>query len=196
MSQYDFPKEIWIIIPTSEAIIKITTIIPVVLIGVFGNCLLLNIISRNRALRTPTNFLLANMAAADLATLLFCPLMFICKDLFQNYIMGSLGCKLEGYLQGKQCAIQMCLVSSGFKCYTSFLRFVSNNSRFKFMRGELRSVDSHRSSTRIPIYDARCENCDGINMDHWICIVDAVSIVSNVSRTNNSIRVLKIKHIL
>lgn len=73
---------------------------PIVVIGLLGNGLLLNIISRNRALRTPTNFLLANMAAADLATLIFCPITFICKDLFQNYVLGAIGCKLEGFIQG------------------------------------------------------------------------------------------------
>lgn len=99
-SQYDYPYEIWITIPRTEAIIKVTTIIPVVLFGVFGNFLLLNIISRNRALRTPTNFLLGNMAVADLATLLFCPVILLSRDLYQNYVLGAIGCNLEGFLQG------------------------------------------------------------------------------------------------
>lgn len=100
-SQYDYPYEIWITIPKTEAIIKVTTIIPVVLFGVFGNFLLLNIISRNRALRTPTNFLLGNMAVADLATLLFCPVILLSRDLYQNYVLGAIGCNLEGFLQGR-----------------------------------------------------------------------------------------------
>lgn len=108
VSQWDFPADIWLIKPNGESIVKVATILPVVLIGVLGNGLLLNIISRNRALRTPTNFLLANMAAADLVTLIFCPVMFICKDLFQIYQLGAIGCKLEGFIQGLSRAYFCC----------------------------------------------------------------------------------------
>uniref|UniRef100_A0A1B0CUX5 Putative 7 transmembrane receptor n=1 Tax=Lutzomyia longipalpis TaxID=7200 RepID=A0A1B0CUX5_LUTLO len=40
------------------------------------------------------------MAAADLATLLFCPAMFMVNDFFQNYELGEIGCKIEGFLLG------------------------------------------------------------------------------------------------
>lgn len=87
-------------IPTAEATIKLLTLVPVVLFGVFSNLLLLNIIARNRALQTPMNLILANMVAADTFTLLFCPIMFICRDFFQIFVLGAIGCKMEGYLQG------------------------------------------------------------------------------------------------
>lgn len=61
---------------------------------------MLSIIYRNRVLRTPTNLLIANMAAADLATLIFCPAMFMVNDFFQNYELEELGCKTEGFLLG------------------------------------------------------------------------------------------------
>lgn len=101
LSLYDFPKTIWYMIPSGEATIKLVTLVPVIGLGIFGNLLLLNIIARNRALQTPTNLILANMVTADTITLLFCPAMFICRDFFQNYVLGAIGCNMEGYLQGK-----------------------------------------------------------------------------------------------
>lgn len=105
VSQYDFPHTIWFVIPKEQMTIKLVTMVPLVLFGIIGNSLLLNIIGRNRALQTPTNLLLGNMVAADLATLLFCPLMFLCRDFFQNYILGAWGCNLEGYLQGNSMSL-------------------------------------------------------------------------------------------
>lgn len=54
----------------------------------------------NRALHSSTNYILANMIAADTLTVLFCPAVFICTDFFQNYLLGFLGCKLDGFIQG------------------------------------------------------------------------------------------------
>lgn len=48
----------------------------------------------------PTNYILANMIAADTLTIIFCPAVFICTDFFQNYLLGFVGCKLDGFLQG------------------------------------------------------------------------------------------------
>lgn len=100
VSSYDFPKPIWHMIPSNVVAIKLVTLVPVIGLGIIGNLLLLNIIARNRALQTPTNLILANMVAADTITLLFCPIMFICRDFFQNYVLGAIGCNMEGYLQG------------------------------------------------------------------------------------------------
>lgn len=100
-SQYDFPREIWFIQNQVQVISKTATIIPVILFGIFGNILLMNIILANKPLRTATNLLIANMAAADLATILICPTMFVVHDFYQNYELGAVGCKTEGFLQGK-----------------------------------------------------------------------------------------------
>lgn len=75
------------------------TYVPIIIFGLIGNALLITIILRNRYLRTPTNLLIANMATADFATLLICPIMVMYRDFFQNYILGPVGCKSEGFLQ-------------------------------------------------------------------------------------------------
>lgn len=78
---------------------KTTAFIVVVVLGIVGNILLLSVVLRNRSMRTPTNLLIANMAVADLVTLIILPWMFICIDCFQNYILEAVGCKAQGFLE-------------------------------------------------------------------------------------------------
>lgn len=99
-SQYDFPCEIWLVKPTPEITYKSLILSTIIVFGIYGNFLLLNVIVRNRALQTPTNLLLANMIAADTFTLLLCPFFFVCDDFFQNFILGPVGCKLDPAIQG------------------------------------------------------------------------------------------------
>lgn len=99
-SKFNFPREIWTFKPNAEIVCKLLLLLPIILCGVIGNLLLLNIIIRNRALHTPTNYILANMIAADTLTVIFCPIVFICSDFFQNFQLGHPGCKLDGFLQG------------------------------------------------------------------------------------------------
>lgn len=89
-------------IPIDEAVVKVITLVPVALFGAVSNLLLANIIARNRALQTPINLILANMVAADAITLFFGPPMFLCRNFFQNYILGPIACKTEGFLQGEK----------------------------------------------------------------------------------------------
>lgn len=107
-SKYDFPKEIWLSKPCDEIIYKLLLLLPIILCGIIGNVLLLNIIIRNRALHTPTNYILANMISADTMTICICPAMFMCSDFFQNFILGPIGCKLDGFIQGFSNFIKKC----------------------------------------------------------------------------------------
>lgn len=99
-SQLNFPREIWFAKPSVEIAYKLIILVPIILCGIIGNLLLLNIVFRNRALHTPTNYILVNMIAADTLTLIACPVMFICSDFFQNFVLGPLGCRMDGFLQG------------------------------------------------------------------------------------------------
>ncbi|XP_055590856.1 substance-P receptor-like [Uranotaenia lowii] len=100
VSIYDYPREIWYTIPSWEILTKVITFLPVISFGIFGNVALLCIICTLRQLRTPTNYLIANLAVADLATVAVCPAMFMLHDFYQNYVMGAIGCQLEGFLEG------------------------------------------------------------------------------------------------
>lgn len=88
---YDYPREIWRLKPGWEVTLKTITFIPLILFGVLGNAILCYILVQIRALRTPTNLLIVNLAVADLATLVICPLMFMFHDFYQNYVLGAIG---------------------------------------------------------------------------------------------------------
>ncbi|KAJ6647125.1 Cholecystokinin receptor type A, partial [Pseudolycoriella hygida] len=98
-SAFDFPNQLWYIIPEWQIAVKISTFIPLLIFGILGNFMLLNVIIRNRALQTPTHLLLANMALADFFVLTICPVLYMYKDFYQNFLLGTIGCKMEGYLQ-------------------------------------------------------------------------------------------------
>lgn len=111
-SQYDFPNDLWYAIPDWEMAIKIGTFIPIILLGIFGNVMMLNIIVSNRSLQTPTNLLLANMSAADLAMITICPILFMFNNFFQDFRLGVIGCKAEGFLEGNSVDKCVCLESN------------------------------------------------------------------------------------
>ncbi|XP_017066482.1 neuropeptide FF receptor 2 [Drosophila eugracilis] len=98
-SKWDFPAErIWLHKPSGEITWKICTFVPLIAFGLYGNFTMVYLIATNRSLRSPTNLIIANMAVADLLTLAICPAMFMLNDFYQNYQLGCVGCKLEGFL--------------------------------------------------------------------------------------------------
>ncbi|GLH02470.1 Opsin Rh3, partial [Gryllus bimaculatus] len=97
-SDHDFLTEIWIRKPDWQIALTVLAFLPFVIVGVFGNALIIYAVVSRCVLRTSTNLLLANMAAADAATLLVCPALFVCTASFQNYILGKVGCKMEGFI--------------------------------------------------------------------------------------------------
>ncbi|XP_030554585.1 neuropeptide FF receptor 2 [Drosophila novamexicana] len=98
-SQWDFPAErIWLHKANEEIAWKIISFLPLIIFGLYGNYILIYLIATNRSLRSPTNLIIANMAMADFLTLLICPAMFLINDFYQNYQLGCVGCKLEGFL--------------------------------------------------------------------------------------------------
>ena len=56
----------------------------IVVIGIIGNFLILAVVKRERYMHTTTNFLLANLALADLLTLLWCIPGILLKDLITH----------------------------------------------------------------------------------------------------------------
>lgn len=100
-SQIDFPESrLWIIIPTWEISVKVSTFIPIIVFGLTFNLIIIALLAKNKSLRTPTNLLIANMALADFLTLLIGPILFMVHDFYQNYELGAVGCRLEGFLEG------------------------------------------------------------------------------------------------
>ena len=104
----------WVILPWHEIVIRTFILLPIGIFGIVGNCLLLHVIHGNRSLRSPTNYLIFNMAVTDLIVLLLCPGMFVFHEIFQNYMLGEVGCRLEGALEVSlliTSVITLCLIS-------------------------------------------------------------------------------------
>ncbi|XP_058117188.1 neuropeptide Y receptor type 2-like [Anopheles ziemanni] len=113
-SLYNYPLELWSTIPESELIVKLCVFVPVIVFGLLGNGILLEVIFSNRTLRTPSHLLIANLVITDFLTLLVCPVFFLTHDFFQNYLLGPIGCKLEGLIEGGllvTSVLGMCVIS-------------------------------------------------------------------------------------
>ena len=57
---------------STDEIVLITAYIIVVLVGICGNSLVIEVVRKKRSMRTTMNFLLVNLAIADLLTLMWC----------------------------------------------------------------------------------------------------------------------------
>lgn len=69
---------------------------PLYITGLIGNILVIRIVHKTRKMHTTTNFLLVNLAASDVATILFGPLYF--TVLLEGYLSNGIGkyvCKLS-----------------------------------------------------------------------------------------------------
>ena len=68
----------------------------IVIIGVPANCIIITIVRKTPSMHTTTNYLLTNLAVADLITLMFCPGMydFSLNQVRLNKTLGDFVCKL------------------------------------------------------------------------------------------------------
>lgn len=97
-TDHDYIAEIWVIRPTWDVSLKVALIAPVFIIGVPANISLICVIVRTKSLHTTTNLLIMNMAIADLCICTICPWLLLCRDLFQNFVLGEFGCSMDGFL--------------------------------------------------------------------------------------------------
>lgn len=89
--------------PTVVDIALIPAYVVVILVGIIGNLLVITVVKKNKAMHTTANLLLANLALADLITLIWCPpgliMMFIrhpggnlgdymCKFVTKHHLAG------------------------------------------------------------------------------------------------------------
>ncbi|XP_031563079.1 type-1 angiotensin II receptor B-like [Actinia tenebrosa] len=63
-------------------------------LGIFGNSLVIVAVKKKRSLRSTTNILLANVAASDILTLVFLPLMSFQGLINQDGLIADLMCKI------------------------------------------------------------------------------------------------------
>lgn len=112
--------------PLNEIIAKTFILLPIGVLGIVGNCLLLHVVHGNRSLRTPTNYLISNMAITDLIVLLLCPGLFVFHEVFQSYKLGEIGCKAEGMIE-----VSLLITSVITLCFISYDRLTAIAFPFK-----------------------------------------------------------------
>lgn len=79
-----------------EGVIKVVTFWLIVIVGIMGNSLVITIVKMFRSMRTTTNYLLVNVACADIATLVFTAILFIIlkgKSPVSSRALASFLCK-------------------------------------------------------------------------------------------------------
>jgi hypothetical protein len=81
---------------------------------------LLHVIHGNRTLRSPTNYLIFNMAVADLFALFLCPGLFLFQEIFQSYKLGEVGCKAEAMIE-----VSLLITSVITLCFISYDRLTA-----------------------------------------------------------------------
>ncbi|GIX81856.1 substance-K receptor [Caerostris darwini] len=99
VSNWDFSNHttLWIILPAHEIALKVLALLPIMILGIFGNVAILIVMLRIKGMRTCTNIFICNMALADLMTILCCSWTIIVVDAYQNFILGKVYCKLDGF---------------------------------------------------------------------------------------------------
>lgn len=70
----------------------------IVVIGLFGNALVVTVVAGNKHLRSTTNFLIINLAIADLLFIIFCVPFTATDYVLTSWPFGDIWCKIVQYL--------------------------------------------------------------------------------------------------
>nr|ANS71066.1 KISS1 [Tor putitora] len=93
----------------------------IILVGLFGNSLVIYVISKHRQMRTATHFYIANLASTDIMFLVCCVPHTATLYPLPGWIFGDFMCKFLAYLQ--QVTVQATCITltamSGDRCYVT-----------------------------------------------------------------------------
>lgn len=92
---------IWVHKSYLEMSLKILIFLIIIAISFIGNYLILIVMIKFKNSRNCTNLFICNMAIADLMTTLFSAWTSLQENLFQNYTLGPVFCKIETSSKGK-----------------------------------------------------------------------------------------------
>ncbi|KAI2797268.1 hypothetical protein BLOT_011249 [Blomia tropicalis] len=100
---------IWGHAPPIEIALKSTLVFMICLVGLISNLLVILIVLRQPKIRQHTvNIYIVNLAIADFLTTLFTPIDALVTNIFQNYELGPVMCKLEIFIK------MMCILAGIF----------------------------------------------------------------------------------
>lgn len=67
----------------------------------FGNLLIIVVLTVNKRMRTVTNTFLLSLAISDLMMVVFCMPFTLIPNILQDFIFGATMCKIMSYLMGE-----------------------------------------------------------------------------------------------
>lgn len=79
----------------------------------FGNLLIIVVLTVNKRMRTVTNSFLLSLAVSDLMMAIFCMPFTLIPNLLEDFIFGPAMCKIVAYLMGKNGGREMLRAAVG-----------------------------------------------------------------------------------
>ncbi|XP_034298721.1 pyroglutamylated RF-amide peptide receptor [Pantherophis guttatus] len=68
-------------------------------LALFGNCLVLYVVARRKAMRTVTNIFICSLALSDLLIAFFCVPFTLLQNISNNWLGGAFACKMVPFVQ-------------------------------------------------------------------------------------------------
>ncbi|XP_072857805.1 pyroglutamylated RF-amide peptide receptor [Pogona vitticeps] len=68
-------------------------------LALFGNCLVLSVVARRKAMRTVTNIFICSLALSDLLIAFFCVPFTMLQNISRNWLGGAFACKMVPFVQ-------------------------------------------------------------------------------------------------
>uniref|UniRef100_A0A8C4XNK3 Pyroglutamylated RFamide peptide receptor n=1 Tax=Falco tinnunculus TaxID=100819 RepID=A0A8C4XNK3_FALTI len=68
-------------------------------LALFGNCLVLYVVTRSKAMRTVTNIFICSLALSDLLIAFFCVPFTMLQNISSNWLGGAFTCKMVPFVQ-------------------------------------------------------------------------------------------------
>ncbi|XP_025951878.1 pyroglutamylated RF-amide peptide receptor isoform X2 [Dromaius novaehollandiae] len=68
-------------------------------LALFGNCLVLYVVTRSKAMRTVTNIFICSLALSDLLIAFFCVPFTMLQNISSNWLGGTFACKMVPFVQ-------------------------------------------------------------------------------------------------
>ncbi|KAH3861201.1 QRFP-like peptide receptor [Dreissena polymorpha] len=82
-----------------DRIVKIVFYSALIILGVFGNLIIIVVIARYKHLRTKFNLYVVNLAVCDLLVAVTCPWVHLMTDLSPHWPLGEVICKVHTFVQ-------------------------------------------------------------------------------------------------
>ena len=153
--------------------------ITIIIVGIIGNSLVIAVVKKTRSMRTTTNFLLVNLAVADIATLLLNP--FLHKLMWPEHLHSDYLCKIftgNGFVGFTVFVSVFTLVIIAVERYHALVKPMATRSRLTQENFHYAIIGTWCVSValNIPIfvdyrYDREERRCKGVwhlDMSNWM----------------------------